>query len=198
MFENLFSISIPNLISSKDVSHTLRAKHPDLRIGRVDCSREIILSTRFIITKPPILYHITPATRTIRRFPLQIGRPKEIYALYENERWKQVSPWVGSFNPLGNGTTVKLMLYAGVAVKAYTRAVDRIPFVPPLNRYAVLTCQTLGGPCDYRSVVFAFNVGSMFIPYAYHVGIGFMERVRAHQQLVMRTENEYTRDWSIL
>ena len=101
---------------------------PDLNIGRVDCSEEVVLSTKFIITKPPTLYHISPATRTVRRLPPEVARPAEIVAYYQKGQWKDAATWDGPLNPLGDGLLSKLVSYVGVTLKGYTRAVDRVPY----------------------------------------------------------------------
>lgn len=102
---------------------------PNLNIGRVDCSEEIILSTKFIITKPPTLYHISPATRTVRRLPPEIARPLEIVIFYQKDQWKDVAIWDGPLNPLDDGLLPKLASFVGVTLKGYSRAVDSIPYV---------------------------------------------------------------------
>jgi len=114
-------------LAFNDASHRLAIAYPELHIGRVDCTDEIILSTRFIVTKPPILYHITPATRTIRRIPPSVGRPDDLVSYYDKQQWRQISPWLGAFNPLGQGYVPAFVEYAGTALKMYTRAVDGVP-----------------------------------------------------------------------
>lgn len=114
-------------LTDQDASHKVAAIFPELNMGRVDCSEEIILSTRFLVTKPPILYHVTPSTRTLRRLPPEVGRPAEILEYYYEHRWQSVSPWGSVFNPLGEGAVSQLVEYAGIGIKTYTHLVDRIP-----------------------------------------------------------------------
>jgi hypothetical protein len=101
--------------------------HPEIKIGRIDCSEEIVLSTRFIITKPPIFYHISPASRTLRPLPPEIGRPAKIVEYYDKKQWQQASPWLGALNPLQEGLATTVITYAGVVLKKYTNIVDRVP-----------------------------------------------------------------------
>jgi hypothetical protein len=113
----------------QDASHKLANTNPGVKIGRVDCSEEVILSTRFLITKPPVLYHISPAARTIRLLPLKGARPADIARYYAEDWWQQTTPWIGWFSPLNEGSIPKLMEYTGVVLKAYTRVVDSVPQV---------------------------------------------------------------------
>jgi hypothetical protein len=119
----------------KDASHKLALSHPELKIGRVDCSEDIILSTRFIITKPPILYHISPSTRSVRPIPPSVARPDDLVEYFNSQRWQEAPVWSGSLNPLGDGYIPVLVTYAGRVLKIYTNAVDRIPYVFPELRY---------------------------------------------------------------
>jgi hypothetical protein len=64
----------------------------------------------------------------VRRLPPEVARPAEIVTFYKTEQWKQAAPWVGPFNPLSDSISAKFLSYAGIAIKVYTRAVDRIPF----------------------------------------------------------------------
>ena len=81
----------PQKLIISDASHEIVVAQPDLNIGRVDCSEELILSTKFIITKLPTLYHISPATRTVRRLPPEVARPLEIVAYYQKGQWKDAA-----------------------------------------------------------------------------------------------------------
>lgn len=113
----------------QDASHWIANTNPAVKIGRVDCSEEVILSTRFLITKPPILYHISPAERTIRILPREVARPADIARYYAEDRWQQAEPWVGWFSPFNEGSIPELIGYIGFVLKAYTRAVDSVPQV---------------------------------------------------------------------
>lgn len=95
----------------------------------MDCSEEIILSTRFIITKPPILYLISPATRVIRAIPLEVARPDDLVKYFSTQQWRQAAVWNGTFNPFGHGYIPVLVTYSGKLLKAYTKATDRIPYL---------------------------------------------------------------------
>jgi hypothetical protein len=106
----------------------MSAVHPDVKIGRVDCSEQIILSTRFFITRPPFLYHISPSSRSVRRVPAEIARPPDLVAYYDEGKWKTADEWTGPFNPLAEGPLADLVDYAGRALKAYTHLVDNVPY----------------------------------------------------------------------
>ena len=53
----------------------------------------------------------------------------EIVAYYQRGQWQDATIWDGPLNPLGDGLPPKLVGYVGVALKEYTRAVDRVPYV---------------------------------------------------------------------
>jgi len=64
----------------------------------------------------------------LRRLPPEVGRPDDLVAFYAKGRWQQVAPWEGFLNPLSEGKLPKLVGYAGVVLKTYTRLVDRLPY----------------------------------------------------------------------
>ena len=124
-----FNVVLPLTQSNnQDASHRMNAVHPDVKIGRVDCSEQIILSTRFLITRPPFLYHISPSTRSVRKLPQELARPADLVAYYTERGWRIVDEWTGPLNPLGEGPFPLLVDYVGRALKVYTRLVDNVPY----------------------------------------------------------------------
>ena len=95
----------------------------------MDCSDNIILSTKFFITKPPTLFHISPSSRTVRVLPLHVAMPEDLVKYYSAKEWVHTAAWDNMWNPLGEGFAPKVVEYLGVGLKAYTNAVDRIPYV---------------------------------------------------------------------
>jgi hypothetical protein len=99
----------------------------------VDCSDNIILSTKFVITKPPTLLHISPSSRTVRVIPPHVAMPEVLVKYYGSKEWMHIAAWDSMWNPLGEGFAPKAVECFGVALKAYTKAVDRIPYVSLRN-----------------------------------------------------------------
>jgi hypothetical protein len=56
--------------------------------------------------------------------------PDDLVTYYYAREWLSAETWTGVWNPLGEGYGPKVVEYLGVGLKAYTKAVDRIPYAP--------------------------------------------------------------------
>ena len=81
----------------------------------------------FLISRPPTLYHVSPASRTVRRVPPGVGKPAQMVEYYDAKSWQQAQPWTGVLNPLSDSPLAKGVMYFGIGMKQYTLLVEKIP-----------------------------------------------------------------------
>jgi hypothetical protein len=68
-------------------------------------------------------------TGVIRPIPPDVARPDDLLEYFTKQQWQHAPVWNGTLNPLGHGYIPVLVTYAGIGLKAYTKAVDRIPYL---------------------------------------------------------------------
>ncbi|BEI82375.1 hypothetical protein CcaverHIS002_0302430 [Cutaneotrichosporon cavernicola] len=93
-----------DVISLLKNNATLADKVERIKFGRLDWMTDWVLSTRWVMTKPPYIVFVTDSGKTLR-FAAPPRLPANGTMLYEilaESYWRNLPPWDGSLSPDGD------------------------------------------------------------------------------------------------